>query len=153
MEKALNPKQSASNKKPNSDDSITIVLGGQTIVLRDLNVEEGIELCLLVGPYLPGIFKAIQELSTSTSPEIKAGILRALVQGATSFPGDLMRIIGLFGRRRPKWISQNSTGVESLDALGVIIGLPEFGAVLRMGSRLGLIEKADSEGDLDGRRD
>jgi hypothetical protein len=119
-------------------------LGGQSIILQDLNVSDGIELCLLVGPYLPGIFAALQELSTSTLPETKTQILRALVQSAQNFPGDLMKMIGLFARRRPKWIAENAK---------VIIEQAEFGEVLKMGSRLGLIkpvEKVQGE-DGDGR--
>ena len=139
MEGVLNQSQST-QKKASPEEPITIVLGGQPIILQALNVEEGIELCLLVGPYLPGIFEALGDLSTSSPSELKALTIRALVQGATSFPGDLMRIIGLFGRRRPKWISQNATGTEALAALGVILEQPEFGEVLKIGGRLGLVE-------------
>lgn len=139
MEKVLNRGQST-QKKSSPDSSITMILGGQPIVLQALSVEEGIELCLLVGPYLPGIFEALGDLSTSSPSELKARTLRGLIRGAASFPGDLMRMIGLFSRRRPKWISQNATGVEALDALGVILEQPEFGEVLKMGGRLGLVE-------------
>lgn len=146
----MSQKQLTEEKKSSSSDSITVTLGGQVIILRELNVEDGIELCLLVGPYLPGIFKAVREHPESSPLELKAQTLRALIQGAASFPGDLMKIIGLFGRRRPKWISQNATGVEALNALGVIIEQPEFGEVLKMGIRLGLVEKESPEGNQDG---
>ena len=139
MEVVLSQGQST-QKKTSPEEPITITLGGQPIILQSLNVEEGIELCLLVGPYLPGIFEVLGDLSASSPSELKARTLRGLIQGATSFPGDLMRIIGLFGRRRPKWISQNATGVEALNAIGVIIEQPEFGEVLKMGGRLGLVE-------------
>jgi hypothetical protein len=64
-----------------------------------------------------------------------------------------MKMIGLFARRRPKWIAENATGAEALGALEVIIEQAEFGEVLKMGSRLGLIkpvEKVQGE-DGDGR--
>lgn len=146
----MNPKKSPKRESSSPDPPATVVLGGQTIILQELNASEGIELCLLVGPYLPRIFKALQEFSIKTPVEVKTRVLRALVESAQSFPGDLMKMIGIFARRRPKWISQNATGAEALEALEVILEQVEFGKILRMGSRLGLIERGKQEGEPNG---
>lgn len=137
-------RQKQSNPQPSE-----VVLGGQKIAVGPLMVMEGIELCLLLGPYLPKLFKAAETLIREGEPEDKIPILHELVDAMKEFPGDLMKMIGIVVDRRPEWIAQNATAEEAIESLVVIAKIINLNHIITIGASLGLIK---FEEDDDARR-
>lgn len=132
-------------RKSSSHQRNEVVLGGQTIVIKPLMAVEGIRLCLLLGPYLPKLFKAAEALIQRGDPDERVNLLRELANAMGTFPGDLMRMVGIVVDRRPEWVAQNATAEEVLAALVVIAEIIDLNRVVTVGAQLGLIrfEEAD----------
>lgn len=122
-----------------------VVLGGQKIVVGPLMAVEGIELCLLLGPYLPKLFKTIETFVQEGKPDDKVPILHELADAMKEFPGDLMKMVGIVVNRRPEWIAQNATAEEVIGALGVIAKVINLNHIVTIGAALGLIQFEEAD--------
>jgi len=115
-----------------------IILGGKSIQIVGLGARDGIEFCLVVGPYLPTVGKIIREFVGEES-ELQEEVLRELAHSMGEFPGDLLKLVGLLVRRKPEWIAKEASAEELFETLKVLMEVSELKKIIELGRSLGLI--------------
>lgn len=94
-------------------------VGGRSVELRPLPMEDGTRLLLLLLPYLMLVDRhlpAIRE-SLEQGDRLVMATVRAMTQDAGSMPGDITKLVALLLGVRPEWLAQAATAEEIVRAL------------------------------------
>lgn len=117
-----------------------IVLGGRRIGIERLGPEQGVELCLLVGPYIPKLRRVLKVLRKDLDPQECSDRLYHIAQTMGDAPGDFLEFVGLLIGRRPEWIAENTTALELVEILPQVAEYQGLWQILALGSALGLFD-------------
>lgn len=124
---------------------VWVTLGGQTVGVNQLGIQEGIELCLLVAPYLPVMRSVVEVLDREGEARGKVTLLRELAKEMGEFPGDLIKVVGLMVGKDPNWVATNATAAELFEVLGVLNEFHRIWEMVIVGQQLGIIRFGDNE--------
>lgn len=127
-------------KVKRSRKSQTVVLGKQRIRLRPLDPRQGVELCLLVGPYVPKLRRVLRIFKKDLEPHESYERLHLIAQTMGEAPGDFLEFVGLLIGRRADWVAENVTALEITDVLPRIVEFHDLWQLLLLGSMLGLFD-------------
>lgn len=124
---------------------VWVRLGGETVGVDPLGIQAGIELCLLVAPYLPVMRSVVEVLDQEGEAREKVTLLRGLASEMSEFPGDLVKVVGLLTGKDPGWIATNATAVELFEAMGVLNEFHQIWEMVMVGQQLGITRFGDED--------
>lgn len=121
-----------------------IKLGGQWIDLKPLSPENGVRLCLLLGPYIPKFRRVFKILEKDLDEDIAVVRLRQIAETMVDAPGHLVQMVGLLVDRDPRWVATN---VNALEIVRIVPELLRYHRILELvvlGEALGLLSLRES---------
>ena len=120
--------------------TLQIELGGQRIRIERLSPQGGVELCLLVGPYVTKLRRALRIIKKDLDPAEASQRLHYIAETMKEAPGDFLEFVGLLVGRRAEWVAKNTTALELVAVLPVVSEYQGLWKVLALGNALGLLE-------------
>lgn len=123
----------------------TIRVGGETIEIKPLTLENSIRLVLLMGPYISGLearwprLASALESTNGKRPKLLETIFMELRQDLTLLPGDLVTAFAICIDRPVEWVAHNATANDLVEAWPVLDAVNDFGQLWAASKHLGIV--------------
>lgn len=127
--------------------SNTIEVGGETVEIKPLTLENSLRLLLLLAPHLARIearwpqLKAALAATDGIRPRLLEALFVALRAELAFAPGDIVSAFALCLNRDVAWIAEHATAAEMLAAWPVLDEINHFRDLYALGKHLGIVVK------------
>jgi hypothetical protein len=117
-----------------------IKIGGQRVEIAPLSLQNGTALILLMAPYWPILdehLPNVEHALINKDRPLLVGIFMVLRDEMRETPGDITRAVALLSGLDARWVAQNATAAEVVEALPVLDRVHDLGrlwGLLRAGS-------------------
>jgi hypothetical protein len=117
-----------------------VKIGGQRVEIKPLSLQDTITLALLMMPYWPILDEHLPHLEhalINKDRPLLVGIFTVLRDEMRKIPGDITKAVALLAGLDAKWVAQNATAAEIVEALPALDQVHDFGrlwGLLRAGS-------------------
>lgn len=117
-----------------------IKIGGQSVEIAPLSLQDATALILLMTPYWPILDEHLPHLEQaliSKDRPLLVGIFMVLRDEMRKAPGDITKAVALLAGLDAEWVARNATAAEVVEALPVLDQVHDLGrlwGLLRAGS-------------------
>lgn len=119
----------------------TTKIGGVTLEIKPLSLENALRLALLLGPHLGRIERRLPQLKQAVGQgRILEALLRDLAQELAFAPGDIVTAYSLLLDMPPEWIAVNGSAKELIEALPELDRVNDFRGLFQAVKALGIID-------------
>lgn len=117
-----------------------IKIGDHRVEIAPLSLQDATALVLLMSPYWPILDEHLPNIEIALINKdrpLLVGIFTALREEMRKTPGDITKVVALLAGLDAKWVAQNATAAEVIEALPVLDRVHDLGrlwGLLRGGS-------------------
>lgn len=121
--------------------SPTTEIGGVTLEIKPLSLENALRLALLLGPHLGRIERRLPQLKQAVGQgRVLEALLRDLAQELAFAPGDIVTAYSLLLGMPPEWIAVNGSARELIELLPELDRVNDFRGLFQAVKALGIID-------------
>jgi hypothetical protein len=123
------------------ESSTTIEIGGVTIEVKPLSLENALRLAMLLGPHLARVQRHLPKLKEAAgSGRLLEMMLKNLAGELYLAPGDIVTAYSLLLNMPPEWIAINASAKELIEALPLLDSVNDFRPLFQIVSQLGILD-------------
>lgn len=121
--------------------SPTIKMGGVTLEIKPLGLENALRLALMLAPHVARIERRLPQIKQAVGQgRLLEALLKELAQELQFAPGDIVMAYALLLDMPPEWIAVNGSAKELIEALPVLDQVNDFKGLFQAVKALGITD-------------